>query len=94
MCSSDLVVQEALANAVKHARPNRIVVLLKADEEHVTVSVTDDGNGFDPERAAERHGMGLSLMRERAAELGGEFRVDSAPGRGTTVHIRLPRHRP
>ncbi|HEV8559189.1 MAG TPA: ATP-binding protein [Actinophytocola sp.] len=88
------VVQEALANAVKHARPNRITVMLDGDEEHVTVSVTDDGNGFDPERAAERHGMGLSLMRERAAELGGEFRVDSTPGRGTTVHIRLPRRRP
>jgi signal transduction histidine kinase len=88
------VVQEALANAVKHARPNRITVVLEGDEEHVTVSVTDDGNGFDPERAAERHGMGLSLMRERAAELGGEFRVDSTPGHGTTVHIRLLRRRP
>ena len=88
------VVQEALANAVKHARPNRITVRIKGDEERVTVSITDDGNGFDPERAAERHGMGLSLMRERAVELGGEFQLESTPGRGTTVHIRLSRRRP
>jgi signal transduction histidine kinase len=88
------IVQEALANAVKHARPNRITVLLKESEADVRVLITDDGNGFDPEHAAERHGMGLSLMRERVAELGGMFELDSAPGRGTTVHIRLPRRRP
>ena len=88
------IVQEALANAVKHARPDRITLRIKEDGTDVLVSIADDGNGFDPERAAERHGMGLSLMRERAAELGGEFQLDSIPGRGTTIHIRLPRRRP
>ncbi|MFL6144224.1 MAG: ATP-binding protein [Labedaea sp.] len=88
------IVQEALANAVKHARPNRITMRIKGNEADVLVSVTDDGNGFDPARAAERHGMGLSMMRERATELGGDLEFDSAPGRGTTVQIRLPRHRP
>jgi len=84
------VAQEALANAVKHARPSTVVVrLARGEDGRIELSVRDDGTGFDPERAAERHGMGLGLMRERMAELGGELRVESAPGRGTTVRARL-----
>jgi two-component system, NarL family, sensor histidine kinase LiaS len=88
------IVQEALANAVKHARPTRITVLLRRAGGQVTVAVTDNGDGFDPARAGERHGMGLGLMRERVAELGGVFEVDSVPGEGTTVRIVLTRGRP
>jgi signal transduction histidine kinase len=84
------VVQEALANAVKHARPSRVVLHVgDAGGGRVVLSVSDDGAGFDPARAAERHGMGLDLMRERVAELGGELRLESAPGEGTTVRITL-----
>ena len=84
------VAQEAMANAVKHARPSTVVVrLARGEDGRVELSVSDDGAGFDPDRAAERHGMGLDLMRERVAELGGELRVESAPGRGTTVRARL-----
>jgi signal transduction histidine kinase len=84
------VVQEALANAVKHARPSRVVLRVRdADGGRVVLSVSDDGAGFDPARAAERHGMGLDLMRERVTELGGELRLESAPGEGTTVRITL-----
>jgi signal transduction histidine kinase len=84
------VVQEALANAVKHARPSRVVLRARdAGGGRVVVSVCDDGAGFDPARAAERHGMGLDLMRERAAELGGELQVESTPGKGTTIRITL-----
>jgi signal transduction histidine kinase len=88
------VVQEALANAVKHARPGRIALRVHRAGDRVAVTVTDDGAGFDPARAARRHGMGLELMRERVAELGGEFELDAAPGRGTTVKILLPLARP
>jgi signal transduction histidine kinase len=88
------VVQEALANAVKHARPTRVALRVHRDDHQVVVSVTDDGAGFDPGRAGERHGMGLELMRERVGELGGEFQLDSAPGRGTGVRITLPMARP
>jgi len=84
------IVQEGLANAVKHARPGRIALTLRRDGEQVLVSVADDGDGFDPARAAERHGLGLEVMRERVAELGGTFHLDSARGRGTTIEIRLP----
>jgi signal transduction histidine kinase len=87
------IVQEALANAVKHAQPNRIRLRLHHQDGRVAVTVTDDGAGFDPARV-DRHGMGLELMRERVAELGGTLQLDSAPGQGTTVQILLPRGRP
>jgi signal transduction histidine kinase len=84
------IVQEALANAVKHAQPNRIRLRLRRQDGQVAVTVSDDGSGFDPARA-ERHGMGLGLMRERVAELGGAFQLESTPGEGTSVRILLPR---
>jgi signal transduction histidine kinase len=84
------VVQEALANAVKHARPNRIRLRLHQQDGRVAVTVSDDGAGFDPARV-DRHGMGLGLMRERVAELGGTFQLDSTPGEGTSVRILLPK---
>jgi signal transduction histidine kinase len=84
------VVQEALANAVKHAQPSRIALRLRRRDGQVEVLVSDDGSGFDPARAGERHGMGLRLMRERVTELGGDFRLDSSPGEGTSVRILLP----
>jgi signal transduction histidine kinase len=84
------VVQEALANAVKHARPSRVVLRVRdAGEGRAELSVSDDGAGFDPARAAERHGMGLDLMRERVTEVGGELQLESAPGEGTTVRVTL-----
>lgn len=84
------VVQEAVVNAVKHARPSRVVVRVRdAGGGRAVLSICDDGAGFDPARAAERHGMGLDLMRERVTELGGELLIESAPGEGTTVRITL-----
>jgi signal transduction histidine kinase len=85
------IVQEALTNAVKHARPTRITLRMSGENGHVAVTVADDGAGFDPARAGERHGMGLDVMRERVAELGGEFHIDSALGAGTMLRILLPR---
>ncbi|MBI2834002.1 MAG: ATP-binding protein [Acidobacteria bacterium] len=82
------VVQEALTNCVRHARPGRVHVRLTGDPEGLNVSVTDDGVGFDP---AQRHtGMGLRGIEERVRELGGVMAVHSAPGAGTTLSIRLP----
>ncbi|MEU6798613.1 ATP-binding protein [Nonomuraea wenchangensis] len=79
------LVQEALGNAVKHAAPSRVEVRLgRGADGAVTVSVSDDGSGFDPADVAGRHGMGLTLMRERVTELGGRLDVRS-DGDGTTV---------
>jgi signal transduction histidine kinase len=88
------IAQEALANAVRHAGPGLITVGLTAGGGDLLLTVTDDGVGFDPAHAADQHGMGLTLMRERVTELGGDLRVDSALGRGTTVLVRLPAERP
>ncbi|MCK2217690.1 HAMP domain-containing protein [Actinomadura sp. ATCC 31491] len=83
------LVQEALGNAVKHAAPSEVEVRLCRDGDGaVVVSVTDDGTGFDPADVAGRHGMGLTLMRERVTELGGRLTVSSGEG-GTTVTARL-----
>jgi signal transduction histidine kinase len=88
------VVQEALANAVKHARPNRIRLRLHHQDGQVAVTVSDDGAGFDPSLVEQRHGMGLGLMRQRIAELGGTFQLDSTPGQDTTVQVLVPGGRP
>jgi signal transduction histidine kinase len=87
------IVQEALANAVKHAQPDRVRLRLHHQDGQVAVTVTDDGAGFDPSLATQRHGLGLGLMRQRVAELGGTLQLDSTPGQGTTVQILLPRGR-
>jgi signal transduction histidine kinase len=81
------IVHEALQNAVRHARPNRIVVRLDS----AGVEVRDDGVGFEPERAGlrSRH-LGLTSMEERAHEMGGELEIRSAPGTGTTVRLKVP----
>jgi signal transduction histidine kinase len=88
------VVQEALANAVKHAQPARIRLRLHRQDGQVEVAVTDDGGGFEVAHAEQRHGLGLGLMRQRVAELGGSFQLDSTPGQGTSVRILLPRGAP
>ncbi|MFI5916523.1 ATP-binding protein [Dactylosporangium sp. NPDC051541] len=88
------VVQEAIGNAIRHGEPRTIEVRLVATGDHVEVTVRDDGRGFDQRDAGGRHGMGLDLMRERLREVGGAVDIDSAPGRGTTVRVTLPPHRP
>jgi signal transduction histidine kinase len=88
------VVQEALANAVKHAQPDRIRLRLHHQDGQVAVTVADDGAGFDPGLAEQRHGMGLGVMRERVAELGGALQLESTPGQGTSVRVLLPGGKP
>jgi signal transduction histidine kinase/type II secretory pathway pseudopilin PulG len=86
------VVQEALGNAVRHGRPETIELSVRDGDGdgQVTVMVRDDGQGFDQLRASERGGMGLELMRERVAELGGDVEVASTPEQGTTVRVLIP----
>ncbi|MER5431598.1 sensor histidine kinase [Streptomyces sp. NPDC002588] len=81
--------QEALTNARRHAGSSaRAVISLTYDDEGLTLSVRDDGCGFEPSDAPD--GYGLAGLRARAAEVGGTARVHSAPGEGTTVTVRLP----
>jgi signal transduction histidine kinase len=82
------IVQEALTNTVRHAAARRCRVHLGADGDDLLVEVTDDGLGLPAQPVP---GVGLSSMRERAAEMGGGCRVEPAPGGGTAVLARLPR---
>jgi signal transduction histidine kinase len=86
------VAQESLSNAVRHADARSVRVGLHGLDGHVVLEVTDDGRGFDPSADADRGGMGLRTMRERAREQDGELRIDTTPGRGTTVLATFPRN--
>jgi signal transduction histidine kinase len=77
------IAQEAMANAVRHGDPTGLDLTLTAD----LLRVRDNGRGFDP--TVPTAGMGLSLMGERAAEVGAALVLDSAPGQGTTIEVRL-----
>jgi two-component system sensor histidine kinase DevS len=91
--ASDLfmIAQEALANAAKHARSSRVLITLRfASDDSITLQVIDNGVGFESESEPELLGHGLSNMSERARTLGGQLSVDSGPGEGTTITIRIP----
>jgi signal transduction histidine kinase len=81
------VVNEALANAARHAGASAVSVHVGAAPDAVTVVIADDGRGFDPAAAGgtENGHLGLSLMRSRVREAAGELEIRSAPGDGTTV---------
>ena len=87
----DRVAQEALNNALKHARAHRIEVRLRQGERDVALEIADDGVGFDAGAAGPRGGLGLRGMAERAARLGGRLAVESRPGAGTRVTVEVPR---
>jgi signal transduction histidine kinase/ligand-binding sensor domain-containing protein len=83
--------QEAIANAVRHAQPSRISVILEYTAERLMLQITDDGRGFLPDKRAETKGhFGILGMRERLLNFGGEFRIESTPGAGTLVQACFP----
>ncbi len=84
------IVQEALANAVKHSQATRIAVGLSRAADEVTLTVSDNGVGFDRSRLTTSGGLGLITMRERAGQLNGKFEFNSASGRGTTIKVVVP----
>ena len=85
------IAQEALANAAKHSKAAAVAVTLAATPARVTLTVADDGRGFDAETLRPGASWGLTILRERAAAAGAELRIDSAPGRGTRVVAEVAR---
>jgi signal transduction histidine kinase len=79
--------QEALNNAVRHSGAKRAKVEVEQTDHRIRVAISDNGHGFDPTRT---RGLGILGMEERVNRLGGEFKVDSAPGRGATIVAELP----
>jgi signal transduction histidine kinase len=82
------VAQEALANVARHAQAKHASVLVWREGDRLHCLVRDDGRGFDVASAS--RGLGMIGMRERVKALRGIFEIDSAPGRGTAVHVSLP----
>ncbi|MFI5282942.1 MAG: GAF domain-containing protein [Candidatus Dormibacterales bacterium] len=88
--SADIVqfTREALSNAVRHAQPGLIALSLSRDGRHATLTVEDNGRGFDTNGGSP--GLGLANMRQRAESLGGRLDVTSKPGRGTRLRVTFP----
>ena len=85
------IAQESLNNASKHAGASRIDVELAIEDGNVRLTVTDDGDGFDVSDPQIRaHRLGITSMEERADELGGRLRIESAKGKGTRVVLEVP----
>jgi signal transduction histidine kinase len=88
------IVQEAVNNCARHAQPQQVGVHVRVTDGVLRIAIEDDGVGFDPVEVAARartgEAVGLEGMRERAEIVGGTFRVDSVPGRGTRVVAELP----
>lgn len=85
------IAKEALANVRKHAQARHVAVHLSRDEEGLTLTVVDDGRGFDAAAEQDRPGhLGLPGMRDRAAVAGGRVDIDTRPGAGTSVRLWLP----
>lgn len=83
------VVQESLSNARKHAEARTARVSLTREGQAIRVVVRDEGRGFDPEHVPDDR-FGLEGIRQRCRLAGAEPRIDSAPGRGTTIEVVLP----
>lgn len=86
--------QEALTNVFKHSMADRVSFILERRGDHVLAVVEDNGKGFDirtlQEKSTEERNLGLMGMRERASLLGGTLAIESAPGIGTSVFVRIP----
>ncbi|MDZ7708441.1 MAG: sensor histidine kinase [Trueperaceae bacterium] len=85
------VCQEALTNVARHAQASSVSVVATAGERQIQLVVEDDGTGFDPSALSPADEVGIVGMRERLQLLGGSLSIETTPGRGTTVHARLPR---
>jgi signal transduction histidine kinase len=87
------IMQEALTNVLKHAEATRVSVMLEYRYDELLVIVEDNGRGFQPEvplKVKERGGLGLIGINERVALVGGKLNIESEPGGGTTLAIRIP----
>ena len=82
--------QEALTNVVRHAGASQVQIALQRTDDGLLLSVQDDGKGFDPEAGGANASLGILGMRERALSNDADFDLDSRPGAGTRITVRLP----
>jgi len=88
------LIQEALTNVVKHAGAKEVFISLSRRDKFVSLTIEDDGKGFDYDAVLDKKAfnspLGITIMRERVSMLGGEFRIESEPDKGTHIHAQIP----
>jgi len=84
------IAQEALTNAVRHSGASMVTVQLRQNGDHVHLSIKDDGKGLPPPDGIRQGAFGLIGMRARAQSSNGELMIDSMPGQGTSIEVRIP----
>lgn len=84
------IAQESLANVSRHAKASRVELELTCDGSAVTLSIQDNGTGFDPEPYRHQQGLGLINMRERVRAVHGRLEIHSRPGLGTRISVLVP----
>jgi signal transduction histidine kinase len=84
------ILQEALTNVARHAKATQVIVRLSEEEGDLSLEVRDNGRGIPEEQFASGRSLGILGMRERALLLGGGVTINSAPGTGTSVRVRIP----
>lgn len=82
--------QEAITNVLRHAQAKNLIVILTFTDQEVSLCVTDDGLGFEPQDLADITGFGLVGIRERTARYHGQVKITSHPGEGTTIEVKMP----
>ena len=83
------LLQEVINNIIKHAGATKIKITLRQADEHILLSITDNGIGFKPDEVS-KNGMGLSNLLRRTKAIHGELDIISAPDEGTTITIKVP----
>lgn len=88
------ILQESLTNIARHSQASEVRVSLVKDEQFITMTITDNGKGFDTNGNSSRSSMGISGMKERAVSLGGQCLIQSSPQQGTQMIVRVPLDQP
>jgi PAS domain S-box-containing protein len=86
------IFQESLTNISRHANANTIKVAINQKNQKITLSIEDDGQGFEIEKIATKQTFGILGMKERSQMMGGNYEIRSSPGKGTTVIVTVPNH--
>ena len=87
------IIQESLTNVSKHALAKRVEITGEASNNHLKITIKDNGIGFNPKTVYitdARHHWGITMMAERAESIGGHFSIMSEPGQGSTIVVEAP----
>lgn len=84
------IVQESLTNVGRYARAKNVTVLMQPEEKELVLTIKDDGIGFDKEKVAAKKTLGILGMQERTSIMEGTYEINSTPGKGTVVTVRVP----